>query len=137
MSSAVTTDCTPSEGSVSGHGVQNGALLGAIRIADDQLQHEAIDLRFRQRISAFLLERVLRRENEKRIRQADRFRRRVVTWRSCIASSSALCTFAGARLISSARIRFEKIGPCFVRERAVVRVVDHACRRCRRAACRA
>ena len=23
----------------------------------------------------------------------------IVTWRSCIASSSALCTFAGARLI--------------------------------------
>ena len=31
-----------------------------------------------------------------------------------MASSSALCTLAGARLISSARIRFEKIGPSLV-----------------------
>src|SRR5512135_3143136 len=29
----------------------------------------------------------------------------IVTWRSCITSSSALCTFAGARLISSAGSR--------------------------------
>ena len=35
----------------------------------------------------------------------------MVTCSSCIASSSALCTFAGARLTSSARIRFEKIRP--------------------------
>ena len=33
------------------------------------------------------------------------------TWRSCIASSSAACVFGGARLISSARRRFEKTGP--------------------------
>jgi hypothetical protein len=37
----------------------------------------------------------------------------MVTWRSCMASSRALCTLAGARLISSARIRLEKIGPRF------------------------
>ena len=35
----------------------------------------------------------------------------IVTWRSCIASSSAACVFGGARLISSARRRFVKIGP--------------------------
>ena len=35
----------------------------------------------------------------------------IVTWRSCIASSSAACVFGGARLISSARRRFAKIGP--------------------------
>ena len=35
----------------------------------------------------------------------------VVTWRSCIASSSAACVFGGARLISSARRRLAKIGP--------------------------
>jgi hypothetical protein len=34
-----------------------------------------------------------------------------VTCRSCIASRSALCTFAGARLISSARMICAKIGP--------------------------
>ena len=35
----------------------------------------------------------------------------IVTCRSCIASSSADCTFAGARLISSARITFANSGP--------------------------
>ena len=35
----------------------------------------------------------------------------VVTWRSCMASSSAACVFGGARLISSARSRLAKIGP--------------------------
>jgi hypothetical protein len=35
----------------------------------------------------------------------------IVTCFSCIASSSAACTFAGARLISSASTMFAKIGP--------------------------
>src|SRR5260370_3763005 len=35
----------------------------------------------------------------------------MVTCFSCIASSKALCTLAGARLISSARTRLAKIGP--------------------------
>jgi hypothetical protein len=39
----------------------------------------------------------------------------IVTVRSCMASSSADCTFAGDRLISSARIMLAKIGPFFVR----------------------
>ena len=34
-----------------------------------------------------------------------------VTWRSCIASSSAACVLAGARLTSSARTRLAKTGP--------------------------
>ena len=38
----------------------------------------------------------------------------IVTWRSCITSSSALCTFAGARLISSARRKLQKTGPSSV-----------------------
>jgi hypothetical protein len=37
----------------------------------------------------------------------------IVTCFSCIASSSADCTLAGARLISSARITLAKIGPRF------------------------
>ena len=35
----------------------------------------------------------------------------IVTWCSCIASSSALCVLAGARLISSPSTTFAKIGP--------------------------
>ena len=38
----------------------------------------------------------------------------IVTWRSCITSSSALCTLAGARLISSASSRLVKTGPSAV-----------------------
>ncbi len=37
------------------------------RITDMQLQHEAIELRFRQLIGAFLFERILGGENEERI----------------------------------------------------------------------
>ena len=35
----------------------------------------------------------------------------VVTLRSCIASSNADCVLGGVRLISSAKITFEKTGP--------------------------
>ena len=37
----------------------------------------------------------------------------IVTCLSCIASRRALCTLAGARLISSARTKLAKIGPFF------------------------
>ena len=49
----------------------------------------------------------------------------MVTCRSCIASSSADCTLAGARLISSARTRLAKIGPVADGELAGLLVVDH------------
>ena len=48
----------------------------------------------------------------------------IVTCFSCIASSSAACTLAGARLISSARMMLAKIGPFFDRELARRLVVD-------------
>ena len=48
----------------------------------------------------------------------------IVTWRSCITSSSALWTLAGARLISSARSRFVKTGPERGVELAGLLVVD-------------
>ncbi len=40
--------------------------------------------------------------------------RPIVTWCSCITSSSADCTFAGARLISSASRKLQNTGPCSV-----------------------
>ena len=40
-----------------------------------------------------------------------RVSRPMVTWRSCITSRSALCTLAGARLISSASSRLVCTGP--------------------------
>ena len=51
------------------HQIEDAALLRLLRITDVQLEHEAIELRFGKLISAFLLERILRRENEKRIGQ--------------------------------------------------------------------
>ena len=36
----------------------------------------------------------------------------IVTARSCIASSSAACVFAGARLISSHKRNWANTGPC-------------------------
>ena len=38
----------------------------------------------------------------------------IVTWRSCMTSSRADCTFAGARLISSASRKLQKTGPSSV-----------------------
>ena len=38
----------------------------------------------------------------------------IVTWRSCIASRRADWVFGEARLISSARMMFPKIGPCLI-----------------------
>ena len=43
----------------------------------------------------------------------------IETWRSSIASSSADCTLAGARLISSARTMLAKMGPLRVSNSAV------------------
>ena len=49
------------------HQIQNLSLLGFLRIADVQFQHEAVELRFRQLIRALLLERILRRQDKERI----------------------------------------------------------------------
>ena len=45
---------------------QNRALVRRARVVDHHVQHEAIELRFRQRIGAFLLDRILRRQHEQR-----------------------------------------------------------------------
>ena len=100
------------------HATQDLLLFRARRVADAQLQHEAVDLRFGQRIRAFLLDGVLRGEHEERF--GERIRR--------VADGDLLflhgleqraCTFAGARLISSARTMLAKIGPCLTRNSPV------------------
>ena len=118
------------------HPVEDLALLGLGRIADRELHQEAVDLRLGQRVGAFVLDRVLRREDEERVGQ------RVVvspmvTCRSCIASRSADCTLAGARLISSASTRFAKIGPAPRDELLRLRVEDERADEIGRAAGRA
>ena len=48
----------------------------------------------------------------------------MVTCRSCIASKSALCTLAGARLISSARMMFGENRAFFNNEVAFLLIID-------------
>ena len=77
---------------------------------DHDVEHEPVELGFRQRIRAFELDGVLRGEHEERLFERVRAAR-MVTRCSCIASSSADCVLGGVRLISSASTMFAKIGP--------------------------
>ena len=69
ISSPETTGWTLERWFARGHRFENGALLDAVRVADDDLHHETVHLRFGQRIRAFLLQRVLRGEHEEWIGQ--------------------------------------------------------------------
>ena len=51
-----------------GHPVDDDELLGLARVADDDLHHELVDLRLRERVRPLGLDRVLRREDEERVR---------------------------------------------------------------------
>ena len=53
-----------------GHAIHDLALFLFARVLDRKLEHEPVDLRFGQRIRAFLLDRVLRRQHEERLRAA-------------------------------------------------------------------
>ena len=92
------------------HPFDDDELLRRRRVADDDLHHESVDLCLRQRVRALRLDRVLRGEHEERMDERLRSRP-IVTCRSCITSSSALCTLAGARLISSARMQVGEYRP--------------------------
>ena len=81
------------------------------RVAERGAQEEAVELRLGERERPLVLDRVLGRENEERVREAPRVTPSTVTCRSAIASSSADCVFGVARLISSTRTTFAKIGP--------------------------
>ena len=52
-----------------GRPLHDRQFFGPRRIADDDVEHEPVELRFRQRIGALLLDRVLRRQHEERLRQ--------------------------------------------------------------------
>ena len=53
---------------VAGHPLDDDELLGLARVVDDDLHHELVDLRLRQGVRALGLDRVLRREDEERVR---------------------------------------------------------------------
>ena len=54
-----------------GHPPHDLHLLLAVRVVHAELQHETVDLRFRQRVGALLLDRVLGRQDQERIRQVE------------------------------------------------------------------
>jgi hypothetical protein len=64
------------------------------RVADADPQQEAVELCLRQRVGAFVLDRVLGREDEEGPLQRA-VSPSIVTCRSCIASSSAPASSAG------------------------------------------
>ena len=82
----------------------------SLRIIDEDVEHEAVQLGLGQRIGALVLDGVLRGQHEERLGQPMPLPPAVI-WCSCIASSRAACVFGGVRLISSARITLAKIGP--------------------------
>ena len=85
--------------------------VGRVGVGDEHLEEEAVELRLGQRVGALHLDRVLRREDDERVRAAGASCPATVTPPSCIASSSADWVFGVARLISSARTRCAKTGP--------------------------
>ena len=80
-------------------------------IAERDPEEEAVELRLGERERALVLDRILGREQEERATEARVSRRRPSPGCSAIASSSADCVFGVARLISSTRTTFAKIGP--------------------------
>ncbi len=85
-------------------------LLVRRRIAECGLEKEAVELGFRQRERSFVFDRVLCCQKQNALGRM-RVWPSTVTWCSAIASSSADCVFGIARLISSTRTTFAKIGP--------------------------
>ena len=51
------------------HAPYDGQLLVTVGVADHDLQHEPVDLRLRQRVGAFLLDRILRGQHHERVVQ--------------------------------------------------------------------
>ena len=90
---------------------EHARLLGERRVAEREPRREAVELRLGERIRAFVLDRVLRRDDEERQLERVRDSPSIVTWLSCIASRSADCVFGDARLISSTSRTFVNTGP--------------------------
>ena len=58
----------------------DGGLLAVRRVVDEDLHHEAVELRLGQRVSAFRLDRVLRGHHEERLRAPHSWCAPIVTW---------------------------------------------------------
>src|SRR5207247_7073677 len=55
-----------------GHALDDDELLGRRWVIDQHLEHETVDLCFRQGVGALRLDRVLRREDEERVGHPER-----------------------------------------------------------------
>ena len=73
ISSSETTGFTGCFRAGERHAIQNFPLLRLVRIIEQHLEHEAVHLRFGQRIGAFLVNRIFRGEHEERRWQLHRF----------------------------------------------------------------
>ncbi len=100
-------------GSGNTHPVDDLAFFLHRRVVDEDLEQEAVALCFRERVDAsfsmgFCVAITRNGSGIGKVLPP------MVTWRSAITSSSADCTFAGARLISSASTKFATTGPSSV-----------------------
>ena len=98
------------------------------RIIDLDVEHEAVELGFGQRIGAFLLDRVLRGDDEERLGQLVGLLAGGDLRVPASPASRAACVLGGVRLISSASTMLAKIGPWTKRNSrrpALVLVEDH------------
>ena len=86
--------------------------FGTARIADVNLEQEAIELRFRQRVGSFGFHGVLRGQHEERVRQVDRSCRKPSIGAPAWLRAGRFASSGGVRLISSARITLPNSGPC-------------------------
>ena len=110
ISSAVSTGSIASI-MVAGRAAGDLELLLEVRIAHEDLEHEAVLLGLGQRIGALPARSGSAWPARRTDRTACAASRPTVTCRSCIASSRAACVLGGVRLISSARITLANSGP--------------------------
>ena len=111
--------------------VEDALLLVEARIIDLDVEHEAVELGLGQRIGAFLLDRVLRGDDEERIGQVVGLLAGGDLRVPASPASRAACVLGGVRLISSARTMLAKIGPLHEAELAPAGFALVEDRRCR------
>ena len=86
---------------------EQGLFRALIRIAQVERKHESVELRFRQRVGADLLDGILGGDDENGV-GSGRLRPSVLTCPSSMASRRALWALGVARLTSSARMSWAK-----------------------------
>ena len=103
-------------------GRHDGAFVVPVRIVDDMLEQESVELRLGQRVRALLLDRVLRRHDHEAVLQrvvhAVDSSRRAPAW----PAAGRPWVFGGVRLTSSAKSTWVKTGPLVSTNRESVKL---------------